>query len=481
MSRLIVVSNRAPVPDRPPSGGLAAAMHRALARQGGIWLGWSGKSCGDRDPEPLSFREEGAITFALTDLSDRDLSEYYQGFANSVLWPLCHYRIDLTDYARRDVDGYYRVNRLMAERLAGLLRPDDLIWVHDYHLIPLAAELRQMGVTNRIGFFMHIPWPAADVFFTLPVQDKLLRAMTAYDLIGVQTEADADNLGICFKRSGIARRVPGAAEAGPRLYANAERSFTIEAFPIGIDVESFSRTAKNAVRNPAMRRFRESLGGQQLVVGVDRLDYTKGLPQRLAAYRRFLELNQAWMGRITYLQVTPRSRAGVAQYDALQREVAEMAGHIAGSMGHLDWTPVRYINRAFGQHVLAGVYRMARAALVTPLRDGMNLVAKEYVAAQDADDPGVLVLSRFAGAAEELADGALLVNPYDEDSIANALAAAVSMGREQRCERHGKMLDTLSAHTVYDWCERYLERLSGAAELPVAGFTEMPATAVNRH
>lgn len=467
LSRLIVVSNRVPDPDKPPAGGLAVALHSALQERGGIWMGWSGKSSGAKEPGHLVTREEGSIAYALTDLSDRDLSEYYEGLANSVLWPLCHYRIDLTDYARRDMAGYLRVNRLFAERLGPLVAEDDLIWIHDYHLLPLAAELRQMGLRNRIGFFMHIPWPSPDVYLTLPVQDTLLRAMTALDLIGFQTEDDAENFALCLRRGGVARPVEGE----PGLFESPGRRFRIGAFPIGIDTQSFARTAQTAVSNPAMRRFRESLVGRELIVGVDRLDYTKGLPERLKGFSRFLEVNPAWHGRVTFLQITPKSRSGVAEYDALQREVAEIAGHINGALGRLDWTPVRYVNRAFSQHVLAAAYRMARVGLVTPLRDGMNLVAKEYVAAQDPEDPGVLVLSRFAGAAHELGGGALLVNPYDVESIADALGRAVSMPLEQRRERHAAMAEILERNNVFDWCAAYLGALADAPPAPPLALT----------
>ncbi|WP_124087736.1 alpha,alpha-trehalose-phosphate synthase (UDP-forming) [Pseudogemmobacter humi] len=459
MSRLIVVSNRVPAPDRPPQGGLAVALLAALRERGGVWMGWSGNSSGEEDPGPLALREDGAITWALTDLSGRDLSEYYQGLANSVLWPVCHYRLDLADYSRRDAAGYFRVNRLFAERLAPLIRPDDLIWIHDYHLIPLASELRKIGLRNRIGFFMHIPWPAPDVFLTLPVGEELLRSMTAYDLLGFQTVPDVENFGLCLRRSGIAQPVAGA----DGLYDAAGRRFRAEHFPISIDVESFARTAQNAVRNAAMRKLRDSLEGRALIVGVDRLDYTKGLPQRISAYGRFLGAHPDWTGRVTYLQVTPQTREGVAEYDALRREVAELAGNINGRFGHLDWAPVRYVNRAFAQQTLAGVCRMARAALVTPMRDGMNLVAKEYVAAQDPEDPGVLILSRFAGAAAELGEGALLVNPYDEETIANAIARAVSMPLEERRERHALMAEILRHYDVFDWSADYLDRLENGS------------------
>lgn len=456
MSRLIVVSNRVPDPDRPPSGGLAVAMHAALEERGGVWMGWSGKSSGEEEPGPLTTREEGRISYALTDLSDRDLSEYYEGLANSVLWPLCHYRIDLTDYARRDMAGYLRANRLFAERLKPLIGKDDLIWIHDYHLLPLAEELRQMGVSNRIGFFMHIPWPSPDVFLTLPVQDTLLRAMTALDLIGFQTEDDAENFALCLKRGGIAQAIAGE----PGMFKTITRQFKVGAYPIGIDVKGFSQTAENAINHPTVRRFASSLEGRELIVGVDRLDYTKGLPQRLIGFHRFLEVNPAWHGRVTYLQITPKSRSGVAEYDALQREVDEISGHINGTLGRLDWTPVRYVNRAFSQQVLAAVYRRAGVGLVTPLRDGMNLVAKEYIAAQDPEDPGVLILSRFAGAARELGTGALLVNPYDVETIADALGQAVSMPLEQRRERFEAMSNTIKNNDIFDWCNGYLDDLA---------------------
>jgi len=462
VSRLVVVSNRVPDPDRPPQGGLAVAVQAALKERGGIWMGWSGRTSGTKEPGPLTIREEGAITYALSDLSDQDLAEYYAGLANSVLWPLCHYRIDLTDYARRDMAGYLRVNRLFAERLRPLIRADDVIWIHDYHLLPLAAELRQMGVANRIGFFMHIPWPSPDVFFTLPVQAALLTAMTAFDLIGFQTEDDAENFALCLRRGGVANPVEGK----PGLLDNPLRRFRVGAFPIGIDVSSFSSAVPSASISSTIKRFQQSLEGRDLIVGVDRLDYTKGIPERLRGFRRFLEVNPAWHGRITMLQITPKSRSDVAEYDALQHEVAEIAGHINGAMGRLDWTPVRYVNRAFGQQLLSAVYRMAKVGLVTPLRDGMNLVAKEYVAAQDPEDPGVLVLSRFAGAAHELGEGALLVNPYDVETIADALARAASMPLEQRRQRYQAMMEAVTTNDVFHWCRHYLDQLSGSPPDP---------------
>jgi trehalose 6-phosphate synthase len=286
--------------------------------------------------------------------------------------------------------------------------------------------------------------------------------MTAFDLIGFQTEDDAENFALCLRRGGVANPVDGK----PGLFDNPLRRFRVGAFPIGIDVSSFSSAVPSASISSTIKRFQQSLEGRDLIVGVDRLDYTKGIPERLRGFRRFLEVNPAWHGRITMLQITPKSRSDVAEYDALQHEVAEIAGHINGAMGRLDWTPVRYVNRAFGQQLLSAVYRMAKVGLVTPLRDGMNLVAKEYVAAQDPENPGVLVLSRFAGAAHELGEGALLVNPYDVETIADALARAASMPLEQRRQRYQAMMEAVTTNDVFHWCRHYLDQLSGSPPDP---------------
>ena len=455
MSRLVVVSNRLPALSRKtaPKGGLAVALEAALGERGGVWMGWSGKSSGTEEPEALNVTTHGRITVAATDLSTRDLSEYYAGFANSVLWPLCHYRIDLTDYARRDMEGYFRVNRFFASRLVPFIAPEDLIWVHDYHLIPLASELRRAGVTNRMGFFIHIPWPSPDVFFTLPVHEEILRNLTAYDVVGFQTEDDAENFVLALKRLGV-----GGA-AGPGWAEAWGRRFRVDAWPIGIATASFAQTARKSARAPAVRSLIESLQGRSLIVGVDRLDYSKGLLQRIEGYERFLRDNPAYQGATSLLQISPKSRSDVPGYGEMQRAVAEAAGRVNGALGDIDWTPVRYVNRAFGQPTLAGIYRFARVGLVTPLRDGMNLVAKEYVAAQDPADPGVLVLSRFAGAAKEMT-GALMVNPYDLQSISSAIARALSMPLEARQERFNAMMGRLRDHDITRWCNDFLAVLA---------------------
>jgi trehalose 6-phosphate synthase len=453
VSRLVVVSNRVPDLDSgTPAGGLAVALQGAMERHGGIWMGWSGRSSGAKEPGALRFEDRGRITFALSDLSRRDLSEYYNGFANSVLWPLCHYRLDLADYARKDMAGYFRVNRFLAEQLRSLIRPDDRIWIHDYHLIPMASELRLMGVGNRIGFFMHIPWPPPDVFFALPVHETIIDRLTAHDLIGFQTEHDRENFILALKRERIGR------EVGDGWMEARGRRFRVKAFPISIATRKFAAMARQAIRGATVRRIADSLQGRDLIIGVDRLDYSKGLTQRIDGYEQFLTANPAYHGQTTLLQVTPKSRTEIRGYADMQRQVAEHAGRVNGALGRLDWVPIRYVNRSVGQNVLAGLYRLARVGLVTPLRDGMNLVAKEFIAAQDGADPGVLVLSRFAGAAREL-DGAVLVNPYDIEAVGNAIATAMSMPIEARRERFRPMLRRLEEFDIDRWCTDFLNAL----------------------
>jgi len=457
MGRLVVVSNRVPLPEKSgaaPAGGLAVALQSALKERGGVWLGWSGKSTGEEEPGPLQRHKVGNIEYALTDLTDRDLEEYYQGFANRVLWPICHYRLDLAEYGRREMAGYFRVNRFFASRLLPLIEPDDLIWIHDYHLIPLAAELRALGVKNRMGFFLHIPWPAPDVFFAMPVHEEILVNLASYDVIGFQTEHDRENFADCLARLGL------GVFMGNDCFSVTGHNFTAKAYPIGIETEAFAATAGRASGTTLAKRMSESLGGKDLIIGVDRLDYSKGITQRIDAFEKFLVRHPDNQRAVTLLQITPKSRSEVPEYEAMQRSVAEQAGRINGALGTVDWVPIRYVNRSLSRAALAGLYRMAKVALVTPLRDGMNLVAKEFVAAQDGDDPGVLLLSRFAGAAQELRD-TLLVNPYDVEGTADMIERAQKMPRDERRERWQKMMAVLRENDVFNWCDSFLADLGG--------------------
>ncbi|MGB6175554.1 MAG: alpha,alpha-trehalose-phosphate synthase (UDP-forming) [Methylocella sp.] len=476
--RLVIVSNRVPLPEclaTPAAGGLAVALEAALKTRGGLWFGWSGEACKESEPVP-KFSTKGPITFAVSDLARRDIEQYYHGFANRVLWPVCHYRLDLADLSECNAAAYFRVNEQFAGQLHKMLRRDDIIWVHDYHLIPMAGFLRALGWVNRIGFFMHIPWPGPEVASALPTYQRILRSFGAYDVVGFQTESDAGNFRDCFV-SANAGRVAG----GDWCEIDGRRT-QVSAFPIGIDTEAFAKEARAAEKNITVKRTLASLEGRDLIIGVDRLDYSKGLKQRIEAFCTFLEHSpRAERARVTMLQIAPKSRSEVPEYAHLQRELAEEAGRVNGKFGAVDWTPLRYINKPMSRSALAGLYRIARVGLVTPLRDGMNLVAKEYVAAQAPDNPGVLVLSQFAGAAHEL-KSALIVNPYDIEATASAIARALAMPLEERKDRWSAMMTVLRANSIHDWTARFLQALGNEHEgkeidSPLTGGARPPAAA----
>jgi trehalose 6-phosphate synthase len=460
LARLILVSNRVAVPREGAqrAGGLEAALKPILEETPCVWLGWSGKVVRS-DAIKTETTQHNNATYVTTDLASVDYEEYYNGFANRVLWPVLHYRIDLTEFSRRDLTGYFRVNRHFANELSKILRPDDLVWVHDYHLIPIADELRQRGHKNRVGFFLHTPFPAPEVVTVLPNHERLLPMLLQYDLVGVQTKIDAGNLVRC-----LIAECPDSDRSvietwdGQFIFKSGTHQTQIGSFPVGIDTAEFEGIARRAVKSPFVREVTESLDGGALLIGVDRLDYSKGLVQRMDAVERFFDTNPDWRGKVTYLQITPRSRSDIPEYSELENEVGAAAGHINGKYGEVAWTPIRYINRTYSRSRLAGLYRAAQAGLVTPLRDGMNLVAKEYVAAQDAENPGVLILSRFAGAVAEC-KGALVVNPYDPESVANAIARALVMPLAERRERHAASLTRLARNSGADWSTRFLQAL----------------------
>jgi trehalose 6-phosphate synthase len=441
------------------AGGLEVVLKPVLKNIDTVWFGWSGEVV-EASKVKTHTLERPRARYVVTDLSEEDYQEYYNGFANRVLWPILHYRIDLTEFTRRDLSGYFRVNQHFANELSKIVAQDDMVWVHDYHLIPIADELRRRGHANRIGFFLHVPFPAPEVMTVMPNHQRLLPLLLQYNLVGVQTETDSGNFVryLLAKYRGPSRRVFEATDS-QIVFSYGGWETRIGAFPVGIDVDEFQRLARRAVRSSFVRGVIESLGNRALVIGVDRLDYSKGLIQRMDAFERFYSLHPEWVGKTTYLQITPTSRSEIPEYHDLEHEVGAAAGRINGKFGDVSWTPIRYLNRAYSRSVLAGLYRSARAALVTPLRDGMNLVAKEYIAAQDEEDPGVLVLSRFAGAAQECV-GALLVNPYDAESVGRAIARALEMPPAERRERHAASLAKLRQNSGTVWSKNFLKALS---------------------
>ena len=463
MSRLIVISNR--VASVGPAGGgaqggLAVALAAALRELRGLWFGWSGEKTENFTGQINLHREDG-VTTATIDLEEQDVDEYYNGYANRTLWPLFHYRIDLAEYDRSFGAGYERVNERFAETVAPLIEPDDLVWVHDYHLIPLGQRLRQHRVRNRIGFFLHIPWPPHRLMVSMPYHQRLVRSMLAYDLIGFQTVEWLESF-----HHYIARELGGTVHPDGTIEVGDRRTKTA-AFPIGIDASACDAPLAGIDARNAFETLRRSAEGKKVIIGVDRLDYSKGLAERFTGYRRFLEEHEDWRGRVSFLQIAPPSRGEVHTYEHIREELDELSGRINGEFAHVDWVPIRYVNQGYPREALSGFYRAADIGLITPLRDGMNLVAKEFVAAQDPADPGVLILSRFAGAAHQLKD-AILVNPYSKDEISDAILKALDMPRDERIRRWQALIDNVRREDVRAWREAFVAALQSACEPAVA-------------
>ncbi|HEY2051126.1 MAG TPA: trehalose-6-phosphate synthase [Caulobacteraceae bacterium] len=459
MSRLIVVSNRVNFPERPgeaPAGGLTVALSAALREYSGFWFGWSGETTTEFSNR-IQMRRVNDVTIVTVDLEESDYQEYYNGFANGTLWPLFHYRIDLTAYDRSFSEGYERVNRRFAQTLAPLIEPDDLIWVHDYHLIPLGRELRRLGVTNAIGFFLHIPWPAAQILTTLPRHRQLVESLFSYDLVGFQTDE-----WLWAFESYVLGEAGGSWAADGRLQAFGQ-SVRAQAFPIGLDLDEFETLSRSAVALRAFDRMAAHSVFRSLIVGVDRLDYSKGLEERLLGFEAFLEQNPDLRREVLYLQVAPTSRGEVEAYQDLRARIDALCGRINAAYADMDSAPIRYVNRGYRRDELAGIYRAASVCLVTPLRDGMNLVAKEYVAAQDPDDPGVLMLSRFAGAARQMTE-AVIVNPYSREELADGLKLSLSMSLTERRARYESLMAGIRSSNVKIWRDSFVEALEAAHE-----------------
>ncbi len=454
MSRLVIVSNRVARPQQTHAGGLAEAMRAALKQAGGLWFGWSGKLVARKD-RALRRNTAGKINYALLDLTRGEYEAYYLGFSNRTLWPLLHFQPTVMQYSREQYAGYRAVNKLFAKHLAPLLNDDDHIWIHDYHLIPLGAELRALGIGARIGFFLHIPLPPPELLVDLPCHEDLMTTLGAYDLVGVQVNDDASALFRYFLG------VIGASRTGDTIELDG-RGTRIAPFPISIDTAEIARQSQAAAGNPAIRRLRSSLDGRTLAIGVDRLDYSKGLPRRFAAFGRFLDEHHEWRSKVSYLQIAPPSRQEVPEYRELRSKLERSAGATNGRYSAPDWVPIRYVNRSFAHPTLVGFYRIARLGLVTPLRDGMNLVAKEFIAAQPPDEPGALVLSRLAGAANELRE-AILVNPYDPEGLVEGIEQGLTMSKRERAERWHAMFEYLSTHDIAAWRQAFLEALEEAA------------------
>ena len=456
MTRLIVVSNRVTVAtgEGASQGGLALGLGAALRKYPGLWFGWSGETTEQFTGETKTVDADG-VPVVTVDLEEQDVNEYYNGYANKTIWPLFHYRIDLTAYDRSFGQGYERVNRRFAETLAPLLQPDDLIWVHDYHLFPLARDLRRLGVTNPIGFFLHIPWPARQLMSTLPFHQRLVEALFDYDLIGFQT-----NDWLQAFKDYVLDEVGGSEQAEGGMSAFG-RTICTGAFPIGIDAEEFEQLLKSPTAEHSFDVMAANSVFKKLIIGVDRLDYSKGLEERLLGYEQLLSDHPEYLRETMLLQIAPPTREEVDTYQEIRSRLESQSGRINGELGDTDWTPIRYVHKSYRRDELAGMYRAARVGLVTPLRDGMNLVAKEYVAAQNPRDPGVLILSQFAGAAAQMTE-ALIVNPFSREEMADALHRALSMELPERIRRWEALIEGVRRDDITAWRDGFVRALRGA-------------------
>jgi trehalose 6-phosphate synthase len=415
-----------------------------------MWFGWSGRLSSTPAVQPALVEARG-VTYATVDLTAEAHRAFYVGFANGALWPLLHFRLGLMHFRREDYAGYLAVNETFAAALSQVVQPDDTVWAHDYHLMPFGRMLRQHGFKGPIGFFLHVPFVPPSMLEAMPVARELVADLCAYDLVGFQTEEHARDFRDC------AQRMLGATIDGEWVRLNGRR-MRVFADAIGIDAQGFAQEAERAANDKLVQRVAGSLAGRQLAISVDRMDYSKGLPQRFEAYGRLLERHPEHRRKIHFLQICPRSREEVDEYRKLRAELDRLTGRINGRFSELDWTPLRYSTRPAPRATLAGLYRIGRIGVVTPLRDGMNLVAKEFVAAQPDDDPGVLVLSQFAGAAHEFTE-ALIVNPFDPDAIAEAMHVGLTMSLAERKERQAALKAKVFRTTAEVFCRRFITAL----------------------
>jgi alpha,alpha-trehalose-phosphate synthase [UDP-forming] len=473
--RLLAISNRLPDLRAPAElgesesethleerqrnvGGLVSALEPVLASRGGLWLGWSGRTTPEAEPSAPEVAEDLRPPLAWIDLPASWPEKYYGGFCNRVLWPLFHSMPSRVRFADDEWAAYEKANDAFAAAATALVDPDTAVWVHDYHALLVAQALRRRGHRGPIGLFLHIPFPCIDLLSMIPWAPHLLDAMLDFDLLAFHTRSFLDNF----------RRCVGAlspAHVGDDAIEHRGRRIRLDVLPIGILPEGFQEPPEPGMAEE-LSALLQGIAPSRLIIGVDRLDYTKGIPERLQAFGRLFELFPEWKGKVSLVQISVPSRADIPEYAEQRALVENVVGRVNGEYGEARWVPIRYLYRSYGRNHLSQLYRAADVGYVTPLRDGMNLVAKEYVAAQDPENPGVLLLSRFAGAAVELED-AILTNPYHLDGMARDLDRALRMPLEERRERHAKLHGVISRTTAVSWAEDFLRTLE-ACRAPTA-------------
>jgi trehalose 6-phosphate synthase len=472
--RLLVVSNRLPVSIRkdesghmtaaPSSGGLVSALTPILSEYGGIWVGSTGHASNGEahDAEVrkvLSSTTRGAsVRYLPVFLSGEEQTNFYEGFSNEILWPLFHDLQSRCNFAPRYWEFYQRVNHRFAAVSLKASQPGDVIWIQDYQLMDVARQIRLKRPEGVLAFFMHIPFPAPDIFEKLPWRRTILESLLEHDLLGVQTPRDERNMVACIRTFLPSAEVERAHDH--RVVTYRSRRSRIQAFPISIDFEQFAQGAASPEVGRRAFEIRRQLNGVRIAIGVDRLDYTKGIPERLRAFARLLHDYPAIRGHVSLYQVVVPSRESITGYRRLKHEIEQLVAHINGEYSQPGWVPIHYVHRSLPRKELLALYRAASLALITPLKDGMNLVSKEFCAARTEND-GVLVLSEFAGAAPELQRGALLVNPYDELGIAEAINRGLAMEPTEQRRRMMRMRAWVRRHDILDWRDSFFAALDG--------------------
>jgi alpha,alpha-trehalose-phosphate synthase [UDP-forming] len=461
-NRLIVVSNRLPFSVKrtddshaidPSSGGLVTALRAVFRRYEGCWIGWTGTEYSPAVEDLIRTRVDEDFQVHPVFLTKKEKAQFYSGFSNEIVWPLFHDLQSRCNFDPEYWDSYVRINERFADRVSKVARDEDFIWVHDYHLTRVAACLRERGLRSSLAFFQHIPFPSPDIFEKLPWREEFLNAMLDFDLVGLQTNRDRQNFAVCVERF-----AKGATlhDAGDGLLVERQNQRTrVDSFPISIDFEEFSSQAATPEVTALSQQIRDDMRGRSLILGVDRLDYTKGLPEKLKAFGRLLSESPELRRKVTLLQVVVPSREDIPKYRDLKLEVERFVSQINGRYTDSSWVPIHFIYRPLERTQLLAHYRAADVALVTPLKDGMNLVAKEYCAAQLEED-GVLVLSEFAGAASQLEKDAILVNPNDVTGVASAIRLAVLMKRSERQHRMKNLRRVVRQSDVRQWSEAFL-------------------------
>ncbi|THB64046.1 MAG: trehalose-6-phosphate synthase [Desulfovibrio sp.] len=466
-TRLLVVSNRLPAVLKkqegewrviPGSGGLVSAMAPVLRDRGGTWVGWTGASNvtsdGQVDSLLTAYSRKAGYTLHPVDLNEEDIKGFYYGFANEVIWPLFH---DFQSRCRFEPEYwrvYLDVNRKFAREVAAASTEKDYVWVHDYHLMHVAWMLKEQGLTRRMGFFLHIPFPPVDIFLKLPWRHKILQALMEYDLVGFQTHRDRRNFIQCVKIFDPQAKARGR---GPVIHlSSGERTTRLGAFPISIDYSSFSKGASKTEVKEAAAEFHTALKERTIILGIDRLDYSKGIPQRFEAMRSLLTMYPELQGKVSLVQVVVPSREEVAEYKMLKEEIERLVGEINGQFTRPGYIPIHYQYRSLERKELLAYYRASSIALITPLRDGMNLVAKEYCACNSSRN-GVLFLSEFAGAAAQLQNWAVLVNPHDVEGVAKSIYQAYAMDPAEKRKRMTKLRESIRKFDIFWWVDSFLQ------------------------